>query len=77
MSSKDDIYKKAGLGGRVGFGKRPVIVVVDFQNAYTDPKASTAGDLSFQCKQTKKLTDAAREKNIRVIYTRGARNARA
>ena len=68
--TKDDIYKKAGLGGSVGFGERPVIIVVDFQNAYTDPRAATAGDLNFQCQQTKKLTDAAREKNIRVIYTR-------
>lgn len=70
MASKDEIYQKAGLGGKVGFGKRPVILVVDFQNAYTDPRAATAGDLSYQCQQTKKLTDAARKKNIRVIYTR-------
>lgn len=70
MDSKDAIYKKAGLGGKVGFGKRPAIIVIDFQKAFTCADAPAGTDMSFQCKQTKKLTDAARKKNIRIFYTR-------
>lgn len=70
MESKADVYKKAGLGGDVGFGKRPAIIVVDFQKAFTHGDAPAGTDMSFQCKQTKKLTDAAREKNIKVFYSR-------
>lgn len=70
MESKDAIYQKAGLGGNVGFGKRPAIVVVDFQQAFTHADAPAGVDMSAQCRATRRLTDAAREKNIKVIYTR-------
>ena len=70
MATNDDAYQKAGLGARVGFGKRPAIIVIDFQNAYSDPAADTGADASEQCKATRRLTDAGRDKNVRVFYFR-------
>ena len=33
-----DAYKNIGYGDReIGFGRRPAVVVVDFQRAFTDP----------------------------------------
>ena len=36
----EDLYEVAGYGEReVGFGERPAVLVVDFQNAVTRPEA--------------------------------------
>ncbi len=67
---KNDVYKKAGLGGQVGFGKRPVVVVIDFQKAFSSDDSDSGADMSDACRSTRVLTDAAREKNIKVVYTR-------
>lgn len=68
--SMNDIYKNAGIGGTIGFGKRPAILVVDFQKAFTHEESPLGMDMEDACRKTRKLTMAAREKNIRVIYTR-------
>ena len=68
--TREDIYAKAGYGGTVGFGKRPAIVVVDWQKQHTDLRASTAFGYESECLKTRQLTDAARSKNIPVIYSR-------
>lgn len=70
LGTKEDIYAASKMGQKVGFGKRPVIVVVDFQNAYTHQDLLNNGNNMFaECERTKVLCDAAREKNIRVVYT--------
>ncbi len=70
MSDKDQIYSKAGLGSRVGFGKRPAIVVIDLQKGFTLPSAPAGGDMTATVEAVNKLTEAGREKNLRVYYTR-------
>lgn len=70
MVTREEIYKRAGYGGSVGFGSRPAIVIVDWQRQHTDLRSKVAGGYEAQCLQTRKLTDAAREKNIPVIYSR-------
>ena len=69
-SKREEIYAKAGYGGKVGFGKRPAIVIVDWQKQHTDPRTTTSSDFSVQVTNTRRMTDAAREKNIPVIYSR-------
>lgn len=68
--TKDEIYQIAKMGGSVGFGKRPAIVVIDFQKGFTLPEAPGGGDMTDQVLNTAKLIQAAREKNVRVFYTR-------
>lgn len=70
MSGKEDIYKKSKLGGNVGLGNRPAIVVIDLQKGFTLPDAPAGGDMTSTVEAVNLLTDAAREKNIRVFYTR-------
>lgn len=70
MSEKEQIYQKAKLGGAVGFGKRPAIVVIDLQKGFTLPSAPAGGDMTSTVETVNKLTEAARDKNIKVIYTR-------
>ena len=70
MATKEEVYTRSTMGHKVGFGKRPVIVCVDFQKGYTHQDLMNDGHSMFkECEQTKRLTDAAHKKNIRVVYT--------
>lgn len=69
MTNLQDNY--AGVfDGRVGFGQKPAILVVDFIRAYTTPGAPLyAPDVVTAVNQTVDLLSLAREKNVPVIYT--------
>lgn len=73
MPQKEDkhaIYQRAQLGHTLGYGKRPAIVVVDFQIGFTAPERSPlAGNLDAEVAATSKLITAARKKNVPVIFT--------
>jgi hypothetical protein len=46
---KRSIYNRSGLGHRIGYGKRPALVVVDMQIGFTAPERSPlAGKLDAQ-----------------------------
>ena len=56
--------------GRLGFGKTPAVLVVDFICAYTTPDSPLyAEPVVSAVQQTGAVLDAARAKNIPVIYT--------
>lgn len=56
--------------GRLGFGHKAAVVVVDFICAYTTPGAALyAPDVVTAVSETKDLLDLARSKNVPVIYT--------
>jgi nicotinamidase-related amidase len=73
MPQKEDkhaIYQRARLGHTLGYGKRPAIVVVDFQIGFTAPERSPlAGNLDAEVAATNKLITSARKKNVPVIFT--------
>jgi nicotinamidase-related amidase len=73
MSQPEDkhaIYKRAQLGHMLGYGKRPALVVVDFQMGFTKPELSPlAGNLDAEVAATNTLIAVARKKNIPVIFT--------
>ena len=62
-------YADQGLGGRVGFGSRPAIVVVDLINGFTDPGSPFGSDLSAEIEATNALTGVARELGIPVFFS--------
>lgn len=62
-------YREKGLAGRVGFGKRPAIVVVDFILGFTDERSPLAGPLDAEVAATLKLLTAARRGRIPVYFT--------
>ena len=47
MAKEDDldVYEKQGLGARMGFGKNPALIVVDFINGFNDPDAFGGGNI--------------------------------
>lgn len=64
----EDAYKERGYAGieRVGFGRKPGIVVVDFQLAFTDPQFALGGSAMVDraVENTATLLAAAREAQI-------------
>ena len=67
---KNAIYEHAQLGHKLGFGKKPALIVVDFQLGFTVPEQSPlAGNLTAEVAATNELIAAARKKDIPVIFT--------
>ena len=70
MADKYDIYRAAELGGRVGLGAAPAIVVVDFQRSFVDPSVPGGGDFSEAIEATRALLDAARDAHgVPILFT--------
>ena len=69
-SSLSDNYKGI-FDGRLGFGKRPALLIVDFINAYvTEGAPLFAPDVVTAVDETIPLLSLAREKQIPVLYTK-------
>ncbi|WP_143194065.1 isochorismatase family protein [Micromonospora sp. CB01531] len=60
------LYASHGVGGRVGFGVRPAVIVVDFQQTYTRTWRSAS---LAPVQATAVLLAAAREQGVPVFYT--------
>ncbi|WP_298821232.1 N-carbamoylsarcosine amidohydrolase [Chloroflexus sp.] len=64
-------YRQHGLGGRVGFGERPALLIVDFIKAYTTPGSPlyAAPGVPDAVYASQPVLNAARAAAIPVIYT--------
>jgi len=70
MSDLQNNYKGV-FDGRLGFGKRPALLIVDFINAYiTKGVPLYAPDVVTAVNETVDLLALSREKNIPVLYTK-------
>ena len=45
VTEDSDVYQRQGLGARMGFGKRPALLVIDFINGFNDPDAFGGGNI--------------------------------
>ena len=68
MSSAQDNYRRA-YDNRIGFGKRPALILIDFVEAYFDPGCVLYADIQPALDSALRLRDAARAADIPVIYT--------
>jgi N-formylmaleamate deformylase len=67
---KRSIYNRSGLGHRIGYGKRPALVVVDMQIGFTVPERSPlAGNLDAQVDAIGRLIAAARKSGVPIVFT--------
>src|SRR5262249_12721229 len=57
------------LGGRVGWGKKPVVLVIDMCLGFTDPASPMACDADSVADGIKRVLDGARQAAVPVIYT--------
>lgn len=64
-----EIYIKAGITGKVGFGKRPAIMVVDLTKGFTFPEFQIGTDLSEVVYNNLKLLKKARELELPVFFS--------
>jgi nicotinamidase-related amidase len=65
-----DIYAERGYGAReVGFGRKPGLVVVDFQTGFTDPAAPMGGSemVDAACARTGDLVRHAKRAGVPVV----------
>jgi nicotinamidase-related amidase len=64
-------YKRHGLANRVGFGRAPALLVIDFVKAYTTPGSPlyAAPGVPDAVQASVPLLAAARTRGIPVIYT--------
>lgn len=63
------IYSEKKFGGRVGFGEKPVLMVIDFIRAFTDKTSLLGGDFSRELEQTKSILAEARRLGIPRFFT--------
>jgi len=69
LSPVEADYVRRGFLGKVGFGKKPCILVVDLNKGFTDPTTAMGADLSQVISAVNELLEIARPKGIPVIFT--------
>ena len=62
-------YAAAGFGGRLAFGKRPALLIVDVVMAYLDPASPLYAGVESELAVNERLAAAARAAGVPVIFT--------
>ena len=66
----EQIYQRQGFGNRLGFGKRPALVVIDFINGFADPAVLGGGNIPNAISNTVPLLDDIRAQGLPIAFTR-------
>jgi maleamate amidohydrolase len=69
---QDDLqqdYAAAGFGGRLRFGDRPVLLIVDVVMAYLNPSSALYAGVETALAANERIAAAARASNVPVIFT--------
>ena len=66
----DVVYQKQQFGQKVGLGRSPALLIVDFVNGFTDPEILGGGNILDAVAATKPLLTFFREANLPVVFTR-------
>lgn len=72
MAAEKDLdadYAGAGFGNRLGFGRRPALLVIDFVEAYLDPASPLYAGVERERDAAVRLLKAARAAGIPIIHT--------
>ena len=65
----DEIYTRAGFGGRAPRGRHPAILVVDLTRGFTEPEWPTGSDLTDVVVATDRLLEAAHAGRVPIVFT--------
>ncbi|GAC1474010.1 MAG: N-carbamoylsarcosine amidohydrolase [Ktedonobacteraceae bacterium] len=63
------LYLQRGFSQRIGFGRRPALLVVDMIQAFTDPSSPLGSDLDTVVAALQQLLTAARARQTPIIFT--------
>jgi nicotinamidase-related amidase len=70
MAHDDErLFTERGFGGRLGFGVRPALVVVDVVNAFTDPSSPLGAGMDAEVEAAGVVLSAARSVKIPTFFT--------
>ena len=69
FTSTQQLYLERGFSQRIGFGRRPALLIVDVITAFTDPSSPLGSDLDAVVAAIQQLLDVARPQKIPVIFT--------
>src|SRR5262245_30606068 len=58
-----------GWGGRIGFGQRPAVIVIDLARFWTEPKTQIGTDVDSVVMSTCRVLGAARAVNVPIFFT--------
>jgi nicotinamidase-related amidase len=64
-----DQYRSAGFAGRVGWGARPALLVIDMAKAWVDPSERLGSDLSGVLASIQRLLTVVREERLPIFFT--------
>lgn len=64
-----DWYRERGFGGRVGFGQRPALLVIDLARGWLDPSATLGSEQAEMLDSVMSILETARETEIPIIFT--------
>jgi nicotinamidase-related amidase len=65
----EQFFKDRGFGMRMGFGKKPALLVIDFVNAFTDASTMLGSNLDSQLGEANRLIDAAHAGGVPVFFS--------
>lgn len=71
------VYGRQNFGETVGFGRRPALLIVDFQVGFADPNVFGGGNVKDAVAATIPLLEGMREIGAPVAYTRAVFDAEA
>lgn len=63
-------YYSAGFGHKLGFGKRPALLLIDWFKAYLEESSPLYAGVEAELEVAKTLLAAARKKGIPVVFTK-------
>lgn len=70
MDDLDRDYDQAGFRGRLGFGQRPAVLVVDVVQAYLEPTSPLYAGVEGAVASAARVVAAARAAGVPVVFTR-------
>ena len=70
-SGKEDeeFFRQRGFGMKIGFGERPVLIVIDMLKGFTDPAMPLGANLDRQIEAQKPLLKVVHERDIPCFFS--------
>ncbi len=65
----EKLFQERGFQGRMGFGEKPALVVIDMQKGFTNSAATLGSNLDSQIEATIPLVNVAHERGIPVFFS--------
>ncbi|MGH7721741.1 MAG: isochorismatase family protein [Candidatus Dormibacteria bacterium] len=65
----DRMGRQSAFGGRIGFGSRPALLVVDLIRGFTDPELPLGSALDAEVARTDELLHVAHDQRLPVFFT--------